>query len=154
MISQFNLTIDNNCATSAVTHTSFPDITYYVGAGSVATTFSPAFSGPDNSVCAQTVTLSLKLDGQGDNWVDWSAGSFTISGTAYTFITSFTTTGTTAQLGAFVINTTAQSSFRPNLKFNARIKLTNAANGLTDTLYFNILLVDVCSVNELTQSTV
>ena len=51
VISQFNLTIESNCASSIVTHTNFADITYYVGVGSVATTYSPVFSGANNAVC-------------------------------------------------------------------------------------------------------
>lgn len=39
VISQFKLTIVSHCAASVVTHANFPDVTYYVGLGSVATTF-------------------------------------------------------------------------------------------------------------------
>ena len=109
-----------------MTHGNFPDVTYYVGTASQALTYSPVFSGADNTVCQQTVTLSLRLDGQGDNWVNWSAGSFTISGTTYTFITSLVTSGAIGDLGEFVINFTTQTTFRPSIKFNARISLYNA----------------------------
>ena len=95
----------------------------------------------------------MRLDGEGDNWVNWAGGSFTIGGTAYTFITSLVTTGAIGDLGEFVINYTTQATFRPKVKFNARITLTNAWNGKTDTLYFDITMVDVCEVNELTKST-
>ena len=107
------------------------------------------FSGVVNASCPQIVTLSLKKDGQGDVWTDWNGGSFTI-GTAYTFVSSLTTIGLIDQLGRFHISTTSQASFRPSIKFNARITLYNASNAKTDTLYFNISMVDVCEVNELT----
>jgi len=126
VISQFNLRLITNCSAQIVTHANFPHITYYVGTAAQAITYSPVFSGADNSLCPQTVTLSLKLDGQGDNWVNWSAGAFTIGSTTYSFISSLVTTGTIADLGEFVINYTTQSTFRPRLKFNARITLSNA----------------------------
>jgi hypothetical protein len=131
-----------------VTHTSFPDITYYVGAGSLGRTFQPNFSGAVNASCVQVVTLSLKLDGSGDTaWVNWASGAFTIGGTTYTFINPFTTTGLISALGGFTITSTNQAQIRPSTKFNARITLYNSWNGLTDTLLFNIDMVDVCSVN-------
>jgi len=149
--SQFSLYIKNACWDKVVTHTAFPDITYYVGASSGGLAKQPAFSGADNSVCAQTVTLSLKLDGSGDTaWVTWAANSFTIGGTAHTFLTGLTTSGVIGVLGGFTITSTDQAKYRPSTKFNARITLSNSWNGLTDTLLFNINMVDVCSVNELT----
>jgi len=115
----------------------------------------PAFSGADNSVCAQTVTLSLKLDGSGDTaWVTWAANSFTIGGTAHTFLTGLTTTGAIGVLGGFTITSTDQAKYRPNTTFNAKITLSNSWNSLTDTLLFNIRMVDVCSVNELTKTSI
>ena len=108
------------------------------------------FSGVVNASCPQTVTLSLKKDGQGDAWTNWSAGSFTIGGTAYTFIpNNLGTTGLISALGVFHISSTTQADFRPSIKFNARITLYNAASTKTDTLYFNISMIDVCEVNEL-----
>lgn len=152
MVSQFNLKVVNQCESSIVTHSNFPDITYYAGSASTATTYSPVFTGADNTVCTQAVVLYLRMDGQGDNWVTWAGGSFTIGTTTYTFISSLVTTGAIGDLGEFVIDTTSQATFRPGLKFNARIVLSNQANGKTDTLDFNISMKDVCEVNELTQS--
>jgi hypothetical protein len=136
-----------------VTHAAFADVTYYVGASSSQKPFQPVFSGAVNANCAQTVTLSLKLDGSGDTaWVNWAAGTFTIGGTGYTFINSLTKTGLIGVLGGFSISSTNQALFRPSTKFNARITLTNSWNGKSDNLLFNINMVDVCTVNELTRS--
>ena len=154
VISQFNLKIVSNCAASIVTHGDFSNIIYYVGPNAQALTFSPAFTGANNAVCPQTVSLSLKLDGSGTNWYDWSGGTFTQGGTNYNFITSLVTTGAITDLGRFVINYTTQATFRPSQKFNARITLTNSANGLKDLLYFDIIMMDVCEVVELTSTAV
>jgi hypothetical protein len=90
-----------------VTHSDFADTTYFVGTDSQAVNFAPVFFGADNSQCPQTVTLSLRLEGQGNNWVDWSGGVFIIAGTTYSFITSFTASGDMADLGKFTIEETA-----------------------------------------------
>jgi len=63
VISQFNLKIVSNCGASVVSHGNFPDITYYVGTASQALTYTPAYTGADNTACPQTVSLRLKLDG-------------------------------------------------------------------------------------------
>lgn len=89
----------NSCESQVVTHTNFANVVYMVGANSQTISYQPAFSGADNAVCPQTTVLSLKLDGQGDNWVNWTGGTFTIGATSYNFITAFTSTGAIGVLG-------------------------------------------------------
>jgi hypothetical protein len=64
VVSQFMLTIVSSCdGSKTVSHADFADIVYYVGADSAELTFSPTFSGVDNTDCPQQVTLHLRFDG-------------------------------------------------------------------------------------------